>query len=96
MRTIKVIADYQCFPLWEASPGVVGNIDPEDLPISFSLQQRLTAWAKKFDATLNIDDPLSSGFGSEEERIKFREEGAILAQNLQEELRPGYIVNTKL
>ncbi|MBB3290986.1 MULTISPECIES: hypothetical protein [unclassified Rhizobium] len=96
MRTIKVMADYQCFPLWEASPGAVGNIDPKDLPISFSLRQRLMAWAKTFDATLNIDDPLSSGFGSERERIEFREEGATLAQQLQEELGARYIVIAKL
>jgi hypothetical protein len=57
MRTIKVMADYQCFPLWEASPGEVGNIDPDDLPISHILKERLAAWARAFDATLSMDYP---------------------------------------
>lgn len=57
MRVIKLMADYQCFPLWEASPGAVGNIDPKDLPISLSLQRELMVWAEKFDATLNMQDP---------------------------------------
>jgi hypothetical protein len=96
MRTIKLMADYQCFPLWEASPGIVGNIDPKDLPISLPLQKRLMAWAEKFDATLNIDDPVNSGFRSEREGVEFRSEGITLAQQLQEELGMRYVVTSKL
>jgi hypothetical protein len=92
MRTIKLMADYECFPLWEASPGIVGNIDPEDLPISSSLQQRLIAWAEKFTATLNMDDPPSSGFESEQEARAFRQEGEVLVQCLQKELGASYVV----
>lgn len=96
MRAIKLMADYGCFPLWEASPGVVGNVAPEDLPISLSLQQRLMTWASKFDATLNQDDPSSSGFRSEQAAIEFRQEGEVLAQRLQEELGPAYVVTKQL
>lgn len=96
MRAIKLMADYQCFPLWEASPGVVGNIDPKDLPISLSLQQRLMAWAAKFDATLNMNDPASSGFESERAASEFRKEGEVLAQRLQDELGAAYVVAKKL
>jgi len=38
VRIIKLMADYQCFPLWEASPGKVGNVDPNTLPISEGLK----------------------------------------------------------
>ncbi|MHC1710575.1 MAG: hypothetical protein AB9872_00230 [Solidesulfovibrio sp.] len=96
MRTIKLMADYQCYPLWEASPGVVGNINPGDLPISSSLQQMLIAWAEKFTATLNMDDPPSSGFESEQEASEFRQEGEVLAQCLQEELGASYVVTKNI
>jgi hypothetical protein len=89
------MADYQCFPLWEASPGVVGNIDPQDLPISSSLKQRLMAWAAKFDVTLNMNDPASSGFESEQAANEFRQEGDALAQSLQEALGAAYVVTKK-
>ncbi|WP_343547503.1 hypothetical protein [Ralstonia sp.] len=96
MRAIKLMADYQCFPLWEASPGVVGNIDPESLPISSQLQQRLMAWAAKFDATLDAGDPASSGFDSEQAANEFQREGEALARQLQHELGDTYLVTAKL
>ncbi|CAJ0821875.1 hypothetical protein [Ralstonia flaminis] len=96
MKGIKLMADYQCFPLWENSPGVAGNIDPRDLPISQSLQQRLMAWAEKFDLTLNMDDPASSDFESEQAANDFRKEGDALAELLQIELGAAYVVTKKL
>jgi len=96
MRVIKLMAGYNCFPLWEASPGVVGNINPQDLPISSSLKQRLMAWAAKFDATLNMADPLSSGFESEEATNEFRQEGEALSQCLQKELGAACSITKKL
>ena len=92
MRAIKLMADYQCFPLWEASAGYVGNINPDDLPISSSLRDRLMAWAAVFDTTLDMDDPASSGFESEEAANDFRIEGLALAQQLQDELGGAYVV----
>jgi len=86
------MTDYQCFPLWEASPGVVGNINPQDLPISTSLREALLAWAAKYDATLNMADPLSSGFDSRQAASEFREEGDALAQRLQKELGENYTI----
>lgn len=96
MKVIKLMADYQCSPLWRASRGVVGNIDPEDLPISRLLQERLMAWAAKFDATLNMNDPASSGFESEQAASEFRREGDTLVQQLQNELGAAYVVTKKL
>ena len=92
MRVIKLMADYQCFPLWDAATGSVGNINPDDLPISYSLRSRLMAWAAVFDATLDMNDPASSGFESEEAANDFRIEGVALAQQLQDELGKAYAV----
>ncbi|AUT64907.1 hypothetical protein [Paraburkholderia terrae] len=96
MRKIKLMADYQCFPLWEASPGVVGNINPQDLPISSLLKQKLMTWAATFDATLNMNDPASSGFENEQAANEFRLEGETLARSLQNELGAAYVVTKKL
>lgn len=90
MRVIKLMADYHCFPLWEASPGKAGNVNPQDLPISPALRDALIVWAKKYTATSNIDDPKSSGFDSEEKIEEFRNEGDDLAQRLQDELGVTY------
>ena len=86
------MADYFCFPLWEASPDVGGNIDPKDLPISDVLRIRLLRWADVFDATLNRDDLARSGFVTDDALRRFAEEGALLLERLQRELGPRWEV----
>jgi hypothetical protein len=90
MRTIKLMADYFCHPLWDRTPGRGGdrdpNIDPDELPISEELKNRLTNWAKNFDAILNMDDPASSGFPSKDDELRFSQQGAKLAESLRAEL----------
>jgi hypothetical protein len=88
--------DYQCYPLWEASPGAVGNIDPATLPISRGLVAQLAEWAGLYDATLNIDDPVQSGFRSDEERLAFIDAGNRLAEALQTELGSDYLVKVRI
>lgn len=92
MKSLKLMADYQCSPLWYASPNAVGNVDPQSLPISLALQNRLLSWAAKFDATLNADDPKRSGFPNESAASEFRAEGEMLARCLQDELGPTYVI----
>ena len=75
MRVIKLMADYQCFPLWEACLGQVGNIGPEDLPISHELKTELYDWAQIYDETINMDDPLSSGFQCDSDESEFKKIG---------------------
>lgn len=82
--------DYQCFPLWEASGGAVGNIDPRSLPLSDGLIDRLLRWADAYDRTLDPDDPPASGFADADEARRFRECGAELARQMQDELGPGF------
>lgn len=92
MRTIKLMPDYQCFPLWEASLGQVGNIDPKDLPITDDLRRELLMWANSYNETLNMDDPASSGFPSNEAEMQFKEVGDRLGERLQEELGSEFAV----
>ncbi len=85
MRLLKLMADYECFPLWELSENV-GNVDPDSLQISARLKADLMAWAELFDKTLNYDDPVRSGFSSTDEEDRFKEQGRLLGERLQAEL----------
>lgn len=96
MRILKIMADYDCFPLWEATPGQVGNVDPGSLPISKQLQAELAAWAQIFNHTLNQDDPQKSGFVCTEEEKKFKVMGRALGERLQAELGADFMVKVKV
>ena len=96
MKMIKLMPDYGCFPLWEASPEATGNINPDTLPLSASLRSALADWAEQYDATLNADDPLQSGFSSAAEEAAFEQTGQSLLAMLQNELGQEYEVSLKI
>lgn len=96
MKVIKFMADYQCYPLWDMSSGMYGDIDPESLPISRELKASIAKWANDFDLTLNEDDPMSSGFKTIEEEFEFKKRGRALIDRLREELGSDYEVIEKI
>ncbi|MBH8552854.1 hypothetical protein I8751_10835 [Nostocaceae cyanobacterium CENA357] len=89
---IKLMADYECDPLWWEDAGKVGNIDPARLPLSQETISRLRKWASAYNATLNWQDPGNSPDLSEEAEAAFEEEGISLWKQLQTELTPNYQV----
>jgi hypothetical protein len=89
---IKLMADYQCYPLWWVNSDKAGDIDPETLPLSQETISRLQKWADIYDAILNWEDPNSSDFPSLEAKAAFEKEGISLWKQLQEELAPNYEV----
>jgi hypothetical protein len=91
-QQIKLMADYDCWPLWWAGDADPGNIDPATLPLRSETIARLEKWADAFDATLNRDDPASSEFPSDAAFEAFEAEGEELWQQLREELAPEYTV----
>lgn len=93
MQKIKLMADYQCFPLWWQETDKVGDIDPATLPLSQETIERLKKWAAIYDRTLNLEDPILSGFASEEETQMFDLEGISLWHQLRKELAPDYEVS---
>jgi hypothetical protein len=93
VKKIKVMADYQCHPLWDLSPGMYGDVDPNSLPTSTELRQQLADWARAFDETLDMADPANSGFANAEEEAAFKAEGIRLAERLQHELGSEFIVS---
>ena len=86
MRTIKLMADYRCWPLWEAGE----NIDPASLPLSGALQARLLAWAEAFEAGFDWDDPAASPPMAPDALAAFEEEEERLVEDLARELGPGW------
>ena len=94
-RPIKLMPDYECFPLWwdTAHPYCteVGNIDPASLGVSAQLVADLNAWAADFDASLDWDDP-GGTVVDERSEAAFRARGADLAARLAAELGPTAIV----
>ena len=83
MKKIKLMADYECFPLWEILDDGVENINPDSLSIPCSLKKSLREWAKVYDSTLNKIDPVNSGFITKIAEIDFENEGMRLYQELQ-------------
>ncbi|MGW4890789.1 hypothetical protein ACWEQL_00755 [Kitasatospora sp. NPDC004240] len=93
-RPIKVMADYDCHPLWFTAAEEAGDVSPEDprLGLSAGLAADLTAWAGEFDAILVRDDPASSAFTSEEAERRFDTRGRRLAGRVASELGPTWQV----
>lgn len=90
MRRLKLMADYECHPLWGTVAAEIGDVDPASLPISAALVADLAAWAAAYDATLDRADPAASGFATDEAAAAFRARGAVLARRLEAELGAGY------
>ena len=90
LKRIKLMPDYDCYPLWDMDD--VGEFEPEELPLSVSTVERLLQWQDTYDGILNRDDPASSDFASEEDRVAFEQEGISLWQQLQKELGDEYEV----
>lgn len=87
------MADYGCHALWwDGEPGSIGNIAPATLGLSPALADALAAWAARFDATLDPENPAASGFASPEAERAFVAEGAELARRVAAELGPAAVV----
>ena len=89
-KRIKLMADYKYYPLWDLDD--IGDIDPSELPLSSHTIARLLQWQKNYDEIMNWDDPASSDFAKEEDRVAFEREGISLWQQLQKELGDEYEV----
>jgi len=91
-ETIKIMPDYDCFPLWKIGNKSVENIAPQQLPISDNLKSLILSWQRKFDLTLNRKDPLESGFRTHLEEKLFEDEGIIIWKQMKIELGDLYDV----
>jgi hypothetical protein len=94
-KSIKVMADYGCSPLWLTSPHGSENLPIDRLSISSTLASDLEEWALEYDSTLDQDDPVSSGFSTVEVEgaHEFATHGEQLARRLAAELGNEYTVS---
>lgn len=91
-KQIKLMLDYQCWPLWFAGDGEeIGNIDPRTLPLNIETIKDLEVWSEVFDSQLNLQYPKNIFSGKElsnEEWDNLEKEGIRLWKKLIEEF--GY------
>jgi len=90
---VRVMAEYQCFPIWRDEPTGVSNVAPAALGLSDRLASQLHLWAHRFDGTLNRADPDSSGFVDSASKDAFYADGLELARQMREEL--GHTVEVR-
>lgn len=86
MFEIKIMAEYQCFPLWDVGMTGPDNINPETLPISAALAKDFQRWADRYDLTLDQTYPPDSRFESAEAHSRFVTDGRLLARRLKDEM----------
>lgn len=78
---IRLGADYQCYAVWlRGDGGALKNISPESLKLPEGVVRGLMRWAEVFDDTLDMADPMSSGFATRLEHELFVQWGFSLAQ----------------
>jgi hypothetical protein len=92
VKTIKLMADYQCWPLWWTDNDAPGNIDPSTLPLTPVTVARLNQWAAQFDKRLNWNEPNATPPLTSDEVDAFEREGVSLWLKLRDELHPDYSV----
>ena len=90
-KVLKLMPDYHCFPLWKAG-GEIGNVNPDDLPLTNDLKAALQAWASAYDKTLNEEYPPDSRFVSAADEEAFESEAQRLIEELRTQLGPDYKV----
>ncbi|WP_138909788.1 hypothetical protein [Streptomyces chryseus] len=93
VRQVRLAADYDCHPVWvRGSDGISDNVAPGDLPVDQGLAEDLERWGDAYDATLNRDDPVTSGFPTPQDEAAFAERGATLARELARQLGAAWRV----
>ncbi|OEJ40722.1 hypothetical protein AR457_13000 [Streptomyces agglomeratus] len=93
VRQVRLAADYDCHPVWVlGSDGVSDNVPPGELPVDRNLAEELERWGDAYDATLDRDDPMASGFPDPRDEAAFAERGAGLARELARQLGEAWRV----
>jgi len=89
--SIRLLADYQCWPLWHHEDDKVGDIDPREIGVSDALIGDLERWVELFESHLDWSDPASTRWTKEEED-QFDFAGRNLCRRLSAELSDRYTI----
>ncbi|GCA91246.1 hypothetical protein [Microcystis aeruginosa] len=87
-RKIKLMAEYNYSPFWDME--TADNLDLDELPLSSSIQKKLSNWAEIYNQIINWDNPADSHFFDAVSQDNFEREGVNIWRQLQEELSPNY------
>lgn len=79
MRAVTLMAEFECWPLWQDVDRGRVNVDPGEVGLPEALVDALNAWADRFDTTYILDDPSASGFPDSRAEDAFYAEGLRLA-----------------
>lgn len=82
---LKLMTDYQCWPLWHYGGAQIGNVHPAVVGVSDVLAAELVRWAATYDSHLDLGDPAATCWTEEEER-QFDLEGRRLCRLLEAEI----------
>lgn len=89
---IKLMWDYDCWPLWQHDGRIFVNVDPAGFSLSPSTLARLEAWSAIPDAKLaEVQNPQDMQWSAVEKQA-FEAEGRALWSILRRELGPEYHV----
>lgn len=91
-KVLKLMPDYDCYPLWISDRDGLENVDPDAFEIPNELKISLHSWSDIYDKTLNLEDPLSSGFPNRESKEIFDLQGKKLWHKLKKYLGDKYLV----
>jgi len=89
-KRIKVMADYQCDPLWALDEDRYGCFSPDMIEMSPELNADFKAWAADYDTSFNPDD-FTNGNWTDEQYARHDAEGRRLAERLKRE-RPELMI----
>lgn len=96
MTKIKLMPDYECYPLWIYVDDLLENIHPNTLPISQNLANLILQWDEIYQATYDKANPANSGFANLENEIAFKTYGEKLKLKLTQELGTNYHIELTL
>lgn len=96
MKKIIIMSEYKCYPLWESKADGLANFEAYELDIPYKLAERIEGWGDQFESTYNIDDPVSSGFKTEDEKSRFVETGKVLMQELHTALGQDFMIEYRM
>jgi hypothetical protein len=82
---VKVMADYATSALWHDGGGAVGDIDPGNLSLSWSLSCALNEWSLDFDESIDWSDPGGEPLWTPERYAEHDRRGAELAARVADE-----------
>lgn len=86
VRAMTVMAEFECWPLWQDTDSGRVNVDPGGFGMPAALVDDLNAWADRFDRTYVPDNLSAPGFPDSRTEDAFYAEGLRLAARVAQAL----------